>query len=475
VAGEIIEMRVNAGDRVTAGELVAKLDSSDALSQLNQAEANLSAVKARYDQSAVGVSLKDAQTKTAIDTARANLSSAQAHLQQMITSAKIEDEQADSGVKQADANLSSAQQNLSQLKEGARTQERAQAHFGVERAQADYNHAVDNFNRMETLFKEGAVSQQSRDDARYSMQVYQTALENSKQQASLVEAGSRSQQVAMAEEQVRQSKAALELAKSQVQRKAMSHDDVRQAEEQVRQMEAQLAAAQAGTAQYAMTRKDVAAAAAEVGQAAAQVQFARQQLDNTRIYSPISGIVDTRPANTGSSIAPTTVLMTILPSRGLYFEAEVPEDAIASVHVGDFVNTTVDALPGHTFPGRIAQVIPVADTGTKLYRVHISIPDSSASLPQNAFARGAIITGQIHGVTIPRDAIATNVGDSYVYVVANGQAHRRFVKIGATDDTRAQILSGLNAGEQYVTSGQEGITDGAPVTIRPDVRAGVKQ
>ncbi|MDQ2732257.1 MAG: efflux RND transporter periplasmic adaptor subunit [Armatimonadota bacterium] len=470
IPGKVISLLVTTGDRVNVGQLVAELDTSDLASQLQQTEAALAAAQARYDQSRSGVNLKDVQTAAAIQTARANLAAAQAHYQQMVTSARIEDAQADTGVQQAQSNLTSAQQNLSQVREGSRTEERAQAGLAVERAQADLSHAQLNFNRMDTLYNEGAISQQQRDDAHYSLQVYQTALANARQQASLVQAGSRSQQVAIAEQQVRQMQSALQLAVAQVQRRAMSRDDVLQAQEQVRQMQAALGSAQAGTAQYAMTRQDVQAAAAAVGQARAQVQFARDQLADARILSPISGVVDTRPATIGSSVAPTTTLMTIVPTRGVYFEAEVPEQAISSVKVGDSVSTVVDALPGRTFTGRISEIIPVAGASTKLYRVHISIPNSSGMLPNGGFARGQITTSQISGIIIPKDALSSTVGDFYVWVIQDNHAHRRSVTTGLTDDVRAQILSGLKAGDVYVVTGKDSVIEGSLVTVKPDAR-----
>lgn len=472
VAGKVNKLLVTTGDRVNVGELLVVLDNSDAISQLQQAQANLAATKAHYDQTRSGVGLKDTQTATAIASAKANLASAQARLEQTVTAAKIEDTQTDTGVQQAQDSLKAAQQNLGQIKEGSRTQERAQAQIAVERAQADLNHAQDNFNRISALFKEGAVSQQNRDDASYALQQSQASIDAAKQQLSLIQEGSRTQQVAIAEAQVRQAQSALENAKAQVQHRSMSRNDVQQAEEQVRQLQAQLALAKAGTAQYVMTRQDVEVAAAQVGQASAQVDLAKLALSNTRIFSPVAGVIDTRPTTIGSSVSPTTILMTIVPTRGVYFEANVPELAISSVHVGDAVTTTVDALPNRTFPGRISEIIPVADVSTKLYRVHISVPDANGILPQNGFARALIVTSQAQGIIVPKEALATMVGDTYLYVVDNGHAHRQFVTIGVSDDTSAQILTGLKPGDQFVSFGKETVSDGSAVSAKPDARQG---
>ena len=470
ISGRLVRLGANEGDRVSTGELVAELDDTDQLSSLAQAQASLDGARTHYDQTRTGVNLKDVQTSVAIRSAKANLDAARAKLKQTITAAKIADTEADTGVQQAKANLASAQQNLDQVKEGSRVQEKAQADLAVQNAQDSLVHAQDNFNRLDTLLKQGAVSQLSVDDAKYTLDQAKTALNTAKQQQSLVQEGSRTQQVRIAEAQVRQATAALDQAVSEVQRRSMSRDDVTQAQQQVQQLEAQLSAASAGTAQYTMTRQDVQVAAAQVAQAQAAVQMADQQLKDTRIYSPVSGIVDTRPATIGGSVSPTTVLMTIMPTRGVYFEADVPENAISSVHIGDPVTTTVDALPGKAFTGRISEIIPVADTSSKLYRVHISIPDANGALPQNGFARGSIVVAQVHGIIVPKDSIVTTVGDTYVWVIQGGHARQRYIHIGMMNDTRAQVISGLEPGDRYITAGKDSVIDGAAVTVEPDVR-----
>ncbi|MCA1596569.1 MAG: efflux RND transporter periplasmic adaptor subunit, partial [Chloroflexi bacterium] len=227
----------------------------------------------------------------------------------------------------------------------------------------------------------------------------------------------------------------------------------------------------AGTSQYQMTAQDIAAAADQVRTAESQLSQAQQALADTRVVTPVGGVVDTRPVSEGSSVVPTTVLMTIVPQRGQYFEAQVPEDAVSLVRVGDPVSVTVDAIPGKTYNGRVTDIIPVADAATKLYRVHVSVA-GAGDLPENGFARGSIQVSQVKGIIVPRDALSSNVGDFYVYVIKDSHAQRRAVTLGLASDTQAQVLTGLQPGDQYVVSGVDSVTDGALVTVQPDARGG---
>jgi len=472
IPGKLVQMLVDTGNHVSAGQMVARLDDSDAINGVQQAQAALALARAHYDQARSGVGMKDTQTAQAITSAKANLQAAKERLAQAVNTAKIGDTQAEVGVQQAKANLASAQQNLKLTIAGARQQQREEASLEVDQAQANYDQAQDNYNRMESLYKAGAVPQQTWQSAKYAMQAAQAALGSAKQQSSLVEAGNLPEQVAIAQQSVNQAKAAYDLAVAQLAKRAYNQQDVQAAQAAVRQLQSQLDIAEAGKAQYTLTRQDVEAFAAQLQQAQAQLDAAKLQLAETRICTPVSGIIDTRPATVGSSITATTVLMTVAPTHGLYFEADVPEASIASVRVGDPVRTTVDALPGQVFTGHVSEIIPIAEAATKLYRVHISVPDDTGVLPMNGFARGTIAISQVRGVIIPKDALASSVGDFYVYTISDGHAHRTPVTLGYTDDTRAQVLTGLKPGETYAVVGISSLTDGAKVEVRPDPRIG---
>ncbi|MZP29691.1 HlyD family efflux transporter periplasmic adaptor subunit [Heliobacterium undosum] len=188
VPGRVQDVLVKEGDRVEAGQVVARLESRELVEQLNQAKAAL----------------------------------AQAQIGRTLTADTV-----DGQVAQAKATLDGARAKWEALKNGARPQEIEQARAAVDQAQVAYDNAKLNDERTEKLFASGAVSAKLRDDARSAADAALATLKMAKEKLSLIEAGARQEEIDGAKAQVDQAAAALQLAiasRSQVSLKAAATD-----------------------------------------------------------------------------------------------------------------------------------------------------------------------------------------------------------------------------------------------------------
>lgn len=135
--------------------------------------------------------------------------------------------------------------------------------------------------------------------------------------------------------------------------KAKSADD--QAQAAVRAANAKLSAARQ---QLKVIKSQISEAEAAVASAKADLQVARLNLDYTEIRSPIDGYVGHRSAQVGAYVSSGAYLLTIVPSHGLWVDANFKEDQLADIKEGDPARLTVDAIPGKTFEGHVASFAP---------------------------------------------------------------------------------------------------------------------
>jgi membrane fusion protein, multidrug efflux system len=121
---------------------------------------------------------------------------------------------------------------------------------------------------------------------------------------------------------------------------------------------ASAAALQAANQQLAVIDTNIAAAKAQVAQAEADLRIAHLNLGYTDIAAPITGYVGNRSAQVGAYVAAGTDLLSVVPARGLWVDANFKEDQIARMQPGDAATIVADVLPGRTFHGHVVSLAP---------------------------------------------------------------------------------------------------------------------
>ncbi len=144
-------------------------------------------------------------------------------------------------------------------------------------------------------------------------------------------------------------------------------------------------------------------------------------------------------------------------------EAEVNEEDIPRVAVGQLVLFRTDAFPGRRIEGRVREITPMGDPITKTYRIRIDLPDDTPLRIGMSVEANVVTREKDNALLVPADAVQ----GSHVFVLEGGVARRREVKIGIKGTRAIEILEGLDETARVISPIPAALHDGAPVRLRP--------
>jgi RND family efflux transporter MFP subunit len=172
------------------------------------------------------------------------------------------------------------------------------------------------------------------------------------------------------------------------------------------------------------------------------------------IYSPVSGFVTDRKAFPQASITPDTEIYTISNLSSVWALADIYENEVPYVRVGQRVTFSLSYYPGKTYSGRISFIYPTVDAQTRTVKVRVQLANPRYILKPQMFADAQVHVDYGTQIAVPREAVVDSGIEQQVFVAqAGGVFVPRKVTVGATVDDQVIILSGLKAGETVVTSG----------------------
>jgi RND family efflux transporter MFP subunit len=194
---------------------------------------------------------------------------------------------------------------------------------------------------------------------------------------------------------------------------------------------------------------------------------------NLSLRSPISGIVTGRFNEEGDlfTMAPNAAggvgILQVMRIDRLKAYVGVSEQYFTHVGTGMPVEIVTDVYPGKTFSGSVTRIAPAINPATRSFEVEVTIPTQSETLRPGMYARTKFNMGETESVTVDDLAVQRQAGtnDKYVFVVENGAAVKRPVRIGRQTGGRIEIVSGIREGEQVVVAGMSRLADGTPVEI----------
>ncbi|MFL5898458.1 MAG: efflux RND transporter periplasmic adaptor subunit, partial [Solirubrobacterales bacterium] len=443
VAGRLTDVRVREGERVTRGQILAIVGSGPQAAQARSAAVAVTAAEAQARQADIAASA--AATDQANTVRLAELAVSAARLDQENT------------VLQARTALHSAETDLAKLRAGARPQEIAQAEQTVNQSLTTRNRATTELKRVQFLFDQGIAAQRQLDDAKTALDMADAALESARQQASLVRAGTRSEDIRAGELRVEQAREALSQARTTGQsRVAQAQAALRQAQQGALQVEVRRQEARVAHDTAQQRRADLAAAQALAGYA--------------ELRSPLTGIVTRRTLNPGDQADPATPVLEVTDTRTLNLLANLPAEEGRKVRPGMAVRVTTADMPGRgRVPagggwGRVVTVGQV-DPQSNLLSVRVSVPNPGGRLKVGSFATAEIILHtDPQAVVIPKEALLNREGKNVVFMVGpDDVAHQKAVTVGAQQGAMTQILLGVSPGDTVIRVGQYELADGAKV------------
>jgi RND family efflux transporter MFP subunit len=196
-----------------------------------------------------------------------------------------------------------------------------------------------------------------------------------------------------------------------------------------------------------------------------QREIARQQLEHTRITTPITGTVNSRSVDVGTMVQPGMPVANIVDITNLKIRANVSEREAFELKPGDPVEVITDVYPGHKFSARVDNIASKADEA-HTYPVEIRMSnDPKWPLKAGMFCRISFRSvGSIRVLAIRRAALVGSVKDASVFVVRNNIATLRRIVVGKQTNEFFEVLMGLAEGDSVVTSGQNNLVDSTRVT-----------
>jgi RND family efflux transporter MFP subunit len=517
LGGEIKAVEVKTGDRVEKGQVLVRLDNTDLMLQVEQAEAGLQVAQAQLDRALAGASEEDlTRLEAAVAQAEAGVEAAILHLYSVLggfspvhqqlagaeaqyRQAQIARKQAEnqlyqvmfgSAVEQADLAVDQAREarkivkdRLESLKDSKRDLEREINQIQAWESEKEILEGKDErtpeeearlTELKERLSKAPDVTELYEKVAEletliegiepeYKMAKYQEEQAKVARDRVLIETR---EQAELALEQAEEAEKAARRQVEMLRKTAAQQEQL--ALGQKTQAEAGLEAARAGLeqARKGAREEDLRAAEAGVKQARAALALARRQLKRGTIEAPISGVVTALDAQVGALAGPGTPLMAIVNPNLIKVEFNLTERLIDKVAPGDEVVVRFLSLPGQEFSGVVTAVSPAADPRTGVFLVEATLENEAGLLAPGFFAEVDLVVDASEGnLVIPRSALLREGDQYYVYIVEGERARKKLVTLGLSDGEKVEVLSGLEEDDLVVIKGQHYLEEGSKVSI----------
>lgn len=440
--GRIDSIEVREGDRVQAGTVLVRLNSSDVDAQIAQRQSEVASARARLAQAKIGENPNSVSLQGQFEQQRAAVTSAEIELRQattnqdaLVTSARNDVTAAESRLRTADSQVSSAVAAL-------------------ERDQASLANAEAKWNRAKALLEKGYISLQSAEDTRTAMEVAKGTVKVSENA------------VAAAKQNLVSAQALLNSAKEQlgvIRRKTQT--DIANANTKLVQAKSNLRTAGANKSQTGAYKEQISALQASVRASEAQLRQAYVDKAETVLRSPIAGIVTERRADIGSLASPGSPVLVVQSLAQVFIRASFPVESVGKVFVGQAADITIDALPGKTFHGLVRNVNGAADPVNRQIILLIKLDNEGGVLRPGMFGHVKIVTGAVRAkIVVPREAIRLSKEGASVAVIGDDmKASIKPVKTGVQNDKMVEILEGIEPGEKVVILSVDPVREGQTV------------
>lgn len=171
------------------------------------------------------------------------------------------------------------------------------------------------------------------------------------------------------------------------------------------------------------------------------------------VVAPRSGVVMNRGITVGTSVDPSTTLLTIADLSRVWILAEVPEANISAVRVGAGAELDFPGSGRPPFAARIDFVYPMLTERTRTLRVRLSVANPGGGLRPGLYGTAAFETSGAEVITVPRDAVVDTGLVQHVFVAIGDRFEPRTVTLGAQLADRVEVRTGLEVGERIVAAG----------------------
>ncbi|MGD2148167.1 MAG: efflux RND transporter periplasmic adaptor subunit [Anaerolineae bacterium] len=356
--------------------------------------------------------------------------------------ASLETDSLEREVTEADVELQIAQLELADVREGPSEPEVADAEASLRDAQAQLTLAYDAYGDTTDSMKDDAVDS-AKENFDYWVGYYQ-GQKDLYEREKISQADHDWAMAAMMKAEDEWQRAINDAEAEQVQ----AWKSVEQAQNGVAQAEADLELLMSEPQTDTLVAAELAVDSALLAREEAQAD-----LEAARLYAPFSGTVMEVTAEPGDQVGMTTAILTLADMEEPLLRFWLEESDMGNVAMGSQVNVVFEALPDHTFTGKVTGVDPVLVTVSGSTAVQaqarLNLGDQGLTLLSGMTADVEVISAETRGaLLVPVEALnETPEGGYIVYVLqADGEVEERQVEVGLTDAVNAEILSGLGLG-----------------------------
>lgn len=448
--GVVLEVAVEVGDQVSAGQLLVQLDTAALERAVQNAE------QALIIQQNNLTSLTDGATAAQIASAEAAVTNAQAQLDNLLAGGADQVAAAEASLRTAEANVSAAAARLAQAQAGGSAGQQLQAQNALEAAQTAYTQAEEQHRATFDCTYNSATAQfdcvggsEAEQAARIGAQQAYANLLAAQDQLELVSQGGNTSGIAAAQAGLAQASANRDAAQARYDLAAAGPTA------------AQIAAAQANVAQAQAQRdkvlagptaEQIAIAEAAVAQAQLGLDLARYNLTQATLTAPFDGVVTAVYVTKGELASGLAVELVNLNSLEVVLAMD--EIDIGTISLGQQATIVVESFPDVELQGEVVAIAPKNTVGAAggliSYAVNLTMGDHDLLLRPNMTASANLVTAERNDVLlVPNRALIINrETNSYRVQVQQGETFvSQTVTVGLRDGRYTQITSGLNEGD----------------------------
>ncbi|SHF98970.1 Barrel-sandwich domain of CusB or HlyD membrane-fusion [Desulfacinum infernum DSM 9756] len=208
--------------------------------------------------------------------------------------------------------------------------------------------------------------------------------------------------------------------------------------------------------------------------ALARLKEARSALEALQVLhgdftlkAPMDGLLADRYLDPGNMTDTKKPVVRITTEDRLKVVFQVSEPDFPLIREGMTAECRVAAYPARVFRGRVQVLTPVLDPVTRTAQAELHVPNPDLALRSGMFAHVRLFLGSRRALVIERDAVlrVPGTGTPYVFVVRDGKAVLRNVRLGAERETLVEVVEGLQEGDRVVVRGQNRLSEGVPVEV----------
>jgi membrane fusion protein (multidrug efflux system)/multidrug efflux system membrane fusion protein len=206
------------------------------------------------------------------------------------------------------------------------------------------------------------------------------------------------------------------------------------------------------------------AAVAQTAVAKAALDVAKKRVNDSKVLSPIDGVVTKKLSDIGKEVSPGMPLFSVQDTSALRLESSVDAETYFALKKGAVVDITVDALKGEVFEGTLSTLSPALDPVSRRSAIEITIKNNGRLLP-NMFAKAHLQSRVISDAHVLPQRAVIGEGPSAAVFVIEGKKLKRVLVVAGVKEAGFVQVEGLATGTRVVAEAGANLSDGMEVNV----------